>query len=291
MYFLIGFCLFVSITLIAVYIMEHKQQMSLRLSAYFDPGSVDIAPGDSVWEKIKKFALPKIGPLLPGIGITDYNNKIIYAGLAGKMRGEEIYLLKITAGLLPPLLIPVFVLLGSGTTTILLLVGITLIGYIFPDLWLKTKITEKQEAIDKELFGFLDVLIVCTEAGLNLTDSIKRTIRYQEGVLADEFRQAIWEIETGKGITESLTSMAHRNLSEDLEKIIHTINQSIKRGTSISTMLKGQAKHMRELRRTKAQELAQKANLKILMPVVFCILFPLLLIIAGPAFITLLDLM
>ena len=169
---------------------------------------------------------------------------------------------------------------------LLILLGIA--GFLLPDLWLSSKVQNRQKAIEKELLSFIDILAVCADAGLNLSDAIKRTVEHQGGVLSGEFARALREMETGKSRHESLEDLGSRCGVDELESLVRAINQAERYGTPIASMLREQAKLMRVFRRNKAQEIAQTAGVKILAPVIVCNFLPLIVILLGPAVITLL---
>ncbi len=134
-----------------------------------------------------------------------------------------------------------------------------------------------------QLPDILDLLVICMEAGLGFTAAVSRTIANVEGEMSDEFGVALGEMRAGASRGDALVSLGQRVQLPELQSFVMAIRQADEFGISVSTVLRNQAEEMRVQRRQTAQEKAQKAPVKMLIPMVFCIFPPLFIIVIGPA--------
>ena len=121
------------------------------------------------------------------------------------------------------------------------------------------------------------------EAGLGFSAAVARTVANVEGEMADEFGLALAEMRAGASRSEALKNLGERVQIPEVQSFVLAIRQADEFGISVSTVLRNQAEEMRVHRRQVAQEKAQKAPVKMLVPMVFCIFPPLFLIVIGPA--------
>jgi len=161
-----------------------------------------------------------------------------------------------------------------------LLMLLLLIG---PDSMLNRRVEERQHDIQRSLPDILDLLVICMEAGLGFTAAVSRTVANVEGEMSDEFGLALGEMRAGASRSEALTNLGIRVQLPEVQSFVMAIRQADEFGISVSTVLRNQSEEMRVQRRQTAQEKAQKAPVKMLIPMVFCIFPPLFLIVIGPA--------
>ncbi len=173
------------------------------------------------------------------------------------------------------------------------IIEFALIGFVFgllaPNYWLKSRIKQRQEEIVRTLPDILDLIMVSVEAGLGFDAAIMKVVEKQKGALATEFSTVLQEIKIGKPRRDALRDMARRNNIEDLSNVIAALVQADQLGISIGGVLRNQAKQVRQKRRQRAQEQAQKAPVKIMIPLVFFIFTSVFIVILGPAMITILE--
>lgn len=165
------------------------------------------------------------------------------------------------------------------------IIGLALffLGIRMPDFWLSRKITARQEKIRKSLPDALDVITICVEAGYGLDAALAKVAEKTQGPLADELRHTLLQINLGKPRTQALRDMAQRTKVPDLQSFIATIIQAEQMGVSIAAILRVQSDAMRVKRRQHAEEQAMKAPVKMLFPLVICILPALFVVVLGPA--------
>ena len=150
-----------------------------------------------------------------------------------------------------------------------------------------SKITRESEARQKQaarqLPDVLDLLVISIEAGLGFEQALDRTITAVPGALSDEFSRLLGEVRAGASRAAALRDLADRLDVDDVRRFVLAVLQADKFGVSIGRMLRNQADEVRVLRRQKAQERAQKAPVKMLVPMVFCIFPSIFVVILGPA--------
>ena len=156
---------------------------------------------------------------------------------------------------------------------IALLVGYILINY---NLVYKTRV--RTEAMDRQFPEFLDLLSVCIEAGLGFDQAVKYVSSKYEGELSDEFKLYLKEITLGATRKDALESMEQRCNLESLKAFSAAVIQADEMGISLKQILDAQAYNVRERRKQKVEEEAQKLPIKILFPIVIFI-FPIIFIV------------
>lgn len=144
----------------------------------------------------------------------------------------------------------------------------------------------RRRAIQTQLPFALDVLTLCSEAGLGLESGLVRATQRLRGQLAEEFRAVVHEIRTGKSRHEALRRMADRVNVPDLHTFVSALIQAEQLGSSVAPVFRTLAQQVRQRRAQRAEELAMKAPVKLLFPLVFCIFPALLVILFGPLLVT-----
>jgi tight adherence protein C len=162
----------------------------------------------------------------------------------------------------------------------------TAAGIFLPTLWLKSKISRRQKSITKSLPDALDLLTICVEAGLGFDAAMAKVAEKWEDELSLAFRRLIQEVQLGKLRREALRDMSDRMEVPDVATFVAAIIQADQLGVSIARVLRIQSDQMRLRRRQRAEELARASQLKILPPVVFLIFPAILIVLLGPAVIT-----
>lgn len=154
---------------------------------------------------------------------------------------------------------------------------------ILPSRKLRSQVETREQAILRQLPDIMDLLVICMEAGLGFTAAVSRTVANIDGEMSDEFAVALGEMRAGASRAEALGTLAERVQIPEIRSFVMAIRQADQFGISVSTVLRNQADDMRVARRQVAQEKAQKAPVKMLVPMVFCIFPPMFIITIGPA--------
>lgn len=146
------------------------------------------------------------------------------------------------------------------------------IGYRLPQILHRRRIARRREQAAMALPDSVDLLAVCTHAGLNLALSLKRVAARSRGVLGQELTRTLEEIELGVPRQVALQSLAKRNPDGDLEALVGVLENAERFGTEVSASLESFSQEVRSRRRRSAEEQARRAPIKILFPLVFLIL-------------------
>jgi tight adherence protein C len=157
------------------------------------------------------------------------------------------------------------------------------IGYIAPEFWLGRRVRKRQHLILLQIPDALDLLTISVRAGLGFDAALGKVVEKLQGPLTEEFRRALAEVRVGKARREALRDIIPRTEVVPLTNFIGAIIQAEQLGVSISKVLQVQSEQLRIERRQRAEEMAAKAPIKMLFPLVGCIFPSLFIVILGPA--------
>jgi tight adherence protein C len=160
-----------------------------------------------------------------------------------------------------------------------------LLGYTIPEFWLGGRVKKRQKAIIMMIPDALDLLTISVRAGLGFDAALGKVVEKLKGPLSDEFRRALAEVRVGKARRDALRDIVPRTEVGPLTNFIGAIIQAEQLGVSISKVLQVQSEQLRIERRQRAEEMAAKAPIKMLFPLVGCIFPSLFIVILGPAII------
>jgi tight adherence protein C len=167
---------------------------------------------------------------------------------------------------------------------VMVVIGL-LFGYTIPEFWLGGRVRKRQHQILLQIPDALDLLTISVRAGLGFDAALGKVVEKLKGPLTDEFRRALAEVRVGKARREALRDIVPRTEVPPLTNFIGAIIQAEQLGVSISKVLQVQSEQLRIERRQRAEEMAAKAPIKMLFPLVGCIFPSLFIVILGPAII------
>ena len=165
-------------------------------------------------------------------------------------------------------------------------VGACLFGFLAPSLWLDYKKAGRQTTLRRALPDALDVIIICVEAGLSVQASMAKVSRELSSVhplLAAEMAICQREMQLGASAGEALNRLAQRFDLAEMRSLASVVSQAERFGASIITALRVHGQTLREKRFQRAEELAQKAGVKLVFPTIVFIFPALFVVLAGPA--------
>jgi len=179
-----------------------------------------------------------------------------------------------------------FVIIGSSLSIVesfVIIVIMFALGYYYPVAKLKRQIDDRHKSIFRSLPDVLDLLTICLEAGMGINEALNKVSeKIRDCPLKNEFDRVLQEIQVGMPRLQALRDMSKRVGMRELTTVVIAIIQAEQMGTGLAKALKIQSEIIRELRWQKAQELAQKAPVKIIIPVALFIFPTIFVVIFGP---------
>jgi tight adherence protein C len=179
----------------------------------------------------------------------------------------------------------VYASVSGSSTGLLSALGGAIAGYVLPDVVLSRLASARQLAITNALPDTLDQLTICVEAGLGFDSAMARVARSGQGPLAQEITRLLQDLRVGVPRAEALDALLARTDVPELRQFVHAVIQAETYGVPVSKVLRAQATEQREKRRFRAEERAMKLPVKVIFPLVFCILPVLFIVVISPAFI------
>jgi tight adherence protein C len=211
--------------------------------------------------------------------------KLLLAGSPAGWDAERVLAFKIiglVVGVIGALLVSSVI--GSVTPFIrIVLFGLLgFVGFLAPDSMLSRRVDERQREILRTLSDTLDLLTISVEAGLSLNAAIAQVVQNVPGVLSSEFARMLQEIQLGVPRADAFRNLAERTDVDELNAFALAMIQADVFGVSIASVLRTQAQQLRIKRRQAAEAKAQQTPVKIVFPLVLCILPALFIVIVGP---------
>lgn len=213
---------------------------------------------------------------------------------AGKSRADDLdrflAIRVVTMALIPvAFILCFFVLPLDGRMPLAAFLFVTMLLVLGPDATLNRQVADRQYKMQMKLPDVLDLLTISVEAGLGFEQALDRTVSSVPGPLSDEFGRMIGEIRAGSSRGDALRALEVRTGVPEVKSFVLALLQADTFGISIGRILRQQADEMRVRRRQLAQERAQKAPVKMLFPMVFCIFPSLFVVVLGPAIFNIAD--
>jgi len=163
------------------------------------------------------------------------------------------------------------------------------LGYFLPNVFLARRIAYRKREILDSFPDAMDLIIVCVESGLGLDAALARVSEEMHMIsptLGEELHLINLELRAGSSRERALRNLALRTGVEDIDTLVAMLVQSDRFGTSIAQALRVHAENLRTKRRLRAEEAAAKIALKLLFPLIFFIFPSMLLVLLGPALIS-----
>lgn len=256
-------------------------------------GKTEVSP----WlGKIVELAKPMAQLSVPKEGWENSSLRIHFmnAGYRSETAPTIFFLAKTLLTFTLPALVVLYIVI-SGTSIkdnsllLLYIVVAAALGYFLPNVFLERRIAYRKREIFESFPDAMDLIIVCVESGLGLDAALARVseeIHMISPVLGEELHLINLELRAGSSRERALRNLALRTGVEDIDTLVAMLVQSDRFGTSIAQALRIHAENLRTKRRLRAEEAAAKIALKLLFPLIFFIFPSMLLVLLGPALIS-----
>jgi len=276
--------------------LDERQTVRTSIRQLEDYGHGSVVETERDRELLKPARERAIAPVVNGLVTTgrrvfptDYvartRKKFVSIGSYDPVSVDRFLAVRIACLVIIPvgLILIFFVFNMTGLMALVLAVLVVLIALMGPEAWLNRKVDERKAEIQRSLPDILDLLVISVEAGLGFEQALDRTVAAVPGALSQEFSRMLGETRAGATRSDAMRALEARVDVPEVRSFVLAILQADTFGVSIGRVLRAQAEEMRIKRRQLAQERAQKAPVKMLIPMVFCIFPALFVVILGPA--------
>jgi tight adherence protein C len=219
--------------------------------------------------------------------------RLSHAGIRQRSAPAIYYGIRIVAAIaLPTLALLVPQLWSLPLTNLaLILCASTGLGYVGPSMVLDNRVKRRKAGIERALPDALDLMVVCVEAGYGINQALARVsdeFAVKNPAIASEFALVINEVRTGKPTTDALRALSERTGVADVSSLVALLVQTEKFGTSVANALRVHADSMRVKRMQRAEQRAQMATLKLILPSTM-IFAALLILFMAPAVLRMME--
>jgi tight adherence protein C len=170
-----------------------------------------------------------------------------------------------------------------GALTVLLGGAVVVVCHFLPELLLHSRAQERSQKITLELADTLDQMTIAVEAGLGFDAAMAKAGQNGKGPLAEELVRTLQDIQLGHPRRVAYEGLATRTDVVDLRRFVRSIIQADRYGVAVGEVLRTQAAEMRMKRRQRAEEKAMQIPVKVIFPLMLCILPVLFIVLLGPA--------
>jgi tight adherence protein C len=221
--------------------------------------------------------------LTPSGLISDLEGRISLAGLSDRWPIDRVLATKLVLGAVGAFVGVVRFVADPSGIAVVIGAAAAVVGFLVPDALLSLRARERQELIQRELPDVLDQVTICVEAGLGFEAALARAATTGTGPLGRELTHTLQDIGLGMPRRAALEQLLQRTDVSDLRHFVVAIAQAERHGVPIAQVLRIQADELREKRRQRAEERALKIPVKLVFPLILCILPALFVVLMGPA--------
>ena len=199
-------------------------------------------------------------------------SKLIKKQIASQAKVERKY--GRTLGIVIPSLIILIGLAISGARPITILIPLFSIAiYIYWEFTEDERLLKRNKlSAEAEFPAMVELIAVLIAAGESPIMAMARVGERATGVLASEFKNVVTKIRSGIGLTSALESLATATSSDSIRRFADSLILALERGTSLSDVLARQVQEVRNEHQTRLIEAAGKAEISLMIPVIFLIL-------------------
>jgi len=277
---------------------NRRESVSQRLDQLVGPNANEeksLTTGSEWHARVVKVASPiaRLSAPAEGWEASALRLRFMQAGLREASWPAVYFACKTVLAVLLPGLFALYQGLSAAqitvTANVLILLVLASIGYYLPNVLLVNAIGRRQQELQDTMPDALDLMMVCVEAGLGLDAAMNRAaseIGLRSETLSDELNLVALELRMGVRRENALRNLALRTGVEEISSFVAMLVQADRFGTNVADALRIQAETMRTHRRLRAEERAAKIPLKLLFPLIFFIFPSLMLVLMGPAMIS-----
>ena len=220
--------------------------------------------------------------LVPKGSRTRLESMLAQAGRPADWPIERVITVKLALTVAAPLMAGLILL--KAPTPFIAILGVLFSGilYFLPELRLYSLGIERKAKITLELADTLDQMSIAVEAGLGFDAAMVRVAKNGSGVLAEELIRTLQDIQVGQTRRVAYEDLIERTRVPDLKQFIRSIIQAEAYGLALSSVLNTQAAEMRLKRRQRAEAKAMQIPVKVIFPLMLCILPVLFMVVMGP---------
>ncbi len=172
--------------------------------------------------------------------------------------------------------------ISANATMVWLIVGVAgILGYLAPTFYLDRLISARRQEYRSGFPDFMDLLVVCADAGLSMEAALERVSRELSDSypnLSANIHMSNLEIRAGRTLSDALEHLNERLGLEEVRSFATLIQQSIELGSSVTDALRVYSEDMRHKRLSRAEEKAYSLPVKLSVPMMLCI-FPVLFVV------------
>jgi tight adherence protein C len=255
------------------------------------PDEVEASFTDRVLNPLRARTVALGRKLTPADNAARIRHKLDVAGNPPGWTVDRVVSLKVV-GFAVALLISLVVAAHRGMALmprLAVCVAASLVGFVAVNIWLHNVGVKRTATMQKDLPDAIDLLTISVEAGLGFDGAMAQVARNTEGPVAAEFARLLQEMQIGMARNQAMRSLGERTTLPELRGFANAMVQADAFGIPVGKVLRVQAQEMRGKRRQRAEEKAQQVAVKVLFPLMFCILPVIFIVVLGPPILNLIS--
>jgi tight adherence protein C len=284
---------------IDILLRERRRPVALLEAQVGQVDSIDLRQQElegSVFDRAIMPAVRRIGGGIARLTPLDLysriDRKIVLAGSPPSLDAERVVAMKIVfaiGGLVVGILLAPLVPFGGFVAKVAVVGLLAFLGYVIPSMQVSQMAARRQTTIQRQLPDVMDLLTISVEAGLGFDAAMAQVVHNVPGPLAEEMSRLLQEIQIGVGRADAFRHVAERTDVAELNAFVLAMIQADQFGVSIASVLRAQSRELRQKRRQRAEEAAQKVPVKLLFPMIFMVLPAMFIVLLGPGIIKIYD--
>ncbi len=202
------------------------------------------------------------------------SGQLISAGLKDELNADEFIAFKALLVVFFPIIGGLLKATGLMDLDLWVIECLPVVGFFYPDLWVRGRIADRQKQVLKSLPFVVDLLALSTEAGLDFIGAIQKVVeKAAPSPLIEELEQVLKEIKVGSSRATALRQMATRLGMQEINSFVAVLVSADQMGASIGKVLRQQSDQIRTLRFVRAEKAGATAVQKLFIPT-FCLILP-----------------